>query len=69
MATKWFCDNCRWRGTGFYIASACPDCREVRTMREACEEADCWKAASCGVMTVSEGYRRTCFEHWKPIPD
>lgn len=43
---------------------ACPECREVGTIREACDEPDCWQPSTCGFPTEN-GYRRTCGKHYK----
>ena len=47
---------------------ACPRCRDTEALRVACDETDCWTAASCGTPTPS-GYRVTCGEHAPSPPE
>ena len=42
---------------------ACPKCKTVETsIWAACDEPDCWRAATCGTPTP-DGYRNTCGDH------
>lgn len=68
--------RCQWNGKGEEILCApnpfvagdtlyaCPVCKAVGSIVVACDEPDCWGAATCGTPTKS-GYRRTC---WKHVP-
>lgn len=74
--TKCVCDNyrCNWHGDSSEVLRAknpfdedeviegCPECREINSPRQACDEPGCWKEATCGTPTP-EGYRSTCGEH------
>ena len=42
--------------------TGCPSCKSANTLREACDEPDCWEFSSCGTPTET-GYRRTCGKH------
>ena len=75
--SKWMCEDCKWQGTNEQVLVAdnpflpshritgCPDCREVNTMRELCDEPGCCQYSDCGFPTDDGGYRRTCFDHSK----
>ena len=78
--TKVICmAGCLWRGTDdqvlhaqnpFYpdaIIDGCPDCKAIDSISTACDEPDCWSAASCGTPTRA-GYRQTCGKH-RPKPE
>lgn len=70
------CSNyrCNWRGVEDEILTApnpfmeaevitaCPKCKEVYSVTQACDEPHCWEFASCGTPTET-GYRRTCGAH------
>ena len=69
------CD-CGWRGTfdqllrapnPFEIEeslSACPACKTIDQIEGVCDEPGCESGNSCG-WPSPDGYRRTCFEHYK----
>jgi hypothetical protein len=76
MAKRWFCEECNWRGTETELLSAnnpfdpeyvivgCPKCKEINTMRAACDEPDRWKEATCGFpVEEPQRYRNTCYQH------
>ena len=72
----WKCENlkCNWTGTERQMLRApnpfepndeltcCPSCREINTMRPACDEPGCTDFGPCGT-PVHGGYRWTCFRH------
>lgn len=70
--------RCDWRGTDKEMLEApnpfdatetvtgCPDCKDVNTLQEACDEPDCWEFSSCGTPTPT-GYRRTCGKHYREL--
>lgn len=76
MSDKWQCDECGWMGKSDDLLKAanpfdlgdtiagCPKCKTIGAFSEICDEPECKKFAGCG-WPSSEGYRRTCFEHWK----
>lgn len=45
------------------VLYGCPQCKEVNSWREVCDEDGCDREAACGWPTP-DGYRRTCFDHW-----
>lgn len=74
---KAFCPDCDWKGLDSQVLTAahpfadgtidgCPECREINTIRVACEEPDCWNE---GDYAVRLGNRTTwrmacgCWEH------
>lgn len=77
--SKWTCADCDWHGTDdqFLVAFnpfkpgtgesilGCPQCKEVNTMLELCDEPGCLQLAGCGFPTDDGGFRRTCFNHSK----
>jgi hypothetical protein len=40
----------------------CPKCKTLQDFLAACDEPECWQAATCGTPTP-KGYRQTCFQH------
>jgi hypothetical protein len=74
LSDKRVCIDCQWRGTVAEMLTApnpfdptdtivgCPRCRQVETLRVACDEPECWREASCGTPTPN-GYRSTCATH------
>lgn len=66
--------RCTWHGLDSEVLTApdpfdageqltgCPKCKSVNTLREVCDEPDCWEFSSCGTPTA-KGYRRTCHKH------
>lgn len=66
--------RCNWHGMESEVLTApdpfnqgetlyaCPECRTVGSVVEACDEPECWAESSCGTPTES-GYRRTCGKH------
>lgn len=71
---KVVCDDCRWCGLMAEVLTTenpfdpgdallgCPACKQVNTIRYACDEPDCWKAVTCGTPT-NTAYRNTCGQH------
>lgn len=76
MIDKWRCDECGWEGKSDDLLRAtnpfdvgdtitgCQKCKTIGAFTEMCDENGCSKPAGCG-WPSSEGYRRTCFEHWR----
>lgn len=76
MTERRICSHyrCGWRGHADQIIIAphpfipdatvtgCPNCKDIDCTRVACDEPDCWEAATIG-MPTSDGYRYTCFAH------
>lgn len=75
MSDKRVCGerHCDWRGTVGSVLTApspfsadtlqaCPACKEVNSIRVACDEPGCWEEVSCGTPTPN-GYRQTCGKH------
>ena len=71
---KWLCLECRFIGStddfeqvkdpgSDDIWSVCPKCRTPEQVVAACDEPGCTKESTCGFLTDTGGYRRTCFEH------
>ncbi len=80
MTTKRICCNwrCAWKGdvsetlTGPHpfipgeTVQGCPKCRDIDTLRVACDEPGCWEEGTCGTPVKhgeSKGYRTTCGKH------
>jgi hypothetical protein len=77
---KLVCDDrrCGWHGEDTEMLTApnpfnpefnihaCPKCREIGVLSQACDEPGCWKASTCGTPTAA-GYRRTCGRHMPPF--
>ena len=74
---KVICDSplCAWRGMEKEVLKApspfnpeedlldgCPKCLQIGTIREACDERDCWMEVTRGTPT-KDGYRFTCWLH------
>ncbi len=69
--------NCGWRGTrGELLRAAhpfdpddecmgCPECFDIDSYEEVCDEPGCWETVTCGTPT-SQGYRSTCHAHAPP---
>lgn len=76
-ATKWVCSECGCRcfagdillATNPFCAeediAGCPSCKDINTLRLACDHPGCWEPSSCGYPT-DKGYRRTCHKHYQP---
>ena len=70
------CENhrCDWKGDDSEMLRAphpfdladevvgCPNCKDIGTLAEVCDEPGCWEVSTMGTPT-GEGYRRTCFNH------
>ena len=48
-------------------ASQCPECGELNSLTNMCDEPGCRSEASCGWPTPDGSYRRTCGEHYNKI--
>lgn len=71
---KSVCTECGWHGQTALVLTAnnpfcdgdiiygCPECKEVNTIVQACDESGCWKRATCGTPTEHR-YRMTCGKH------
>lgn len=71
---RWVCQSCGWvgddhellRATSPFDADdvicACPECKTVEDVLNACDEPGCNRDAGCGFPSPT-GYRRTCMEH------
>lgn len=76
---KWKCGNCDWRGQLDQVLTAespfdpeielwgCPRCKEADCLTAACDEADCWREASCGWPQTGGAYRHTCGVHMRSL--
>lgn len=64
---------CNWRGNNGEFLQAknplddddiivCPDCKNIDTIVQVCDEPDCWNHSTCGTPTPA-GYRLTCEKH------
>jgi hypothetical protein len=78
--TKWSCLECFWRGMDNELLVApspfdpddtllyaCPECKDICNLRQACDYPGCWSEATCGWYDGQE-YRQTCPKHmtaWK----
>ncbi len=74
MSHKIVCIECGWQGllddrpvadNAFEPGSDiddCPTCRQIESLRVACDEDDCWERVTCGTPTPG-AYRHTCSKH------
>lgn len=73
--SRFTCEECNWNGPEEDVLRApnpfsedvdtimgCPDCRDVNTLRLACDEPGCCDFVTCGT-PAPNGYRRTCSDH------
>lgn len=72
--------RCGWRGDDggllreanpFHPAHeivACPECKEICDLDEACDDPECWQRATCGIPTPV-GYKRLCGKHYRDTSD
>lgn len=68
------CEDCGWKGTHEDALKAphpflpedeiqgCPQCFEVSTLRNCCDEEGCWDLVQAGTPSPN-GYRLTCSKH------
>jgi hypothetical protein len=71
---RWMCNSCDWIGNDADLLRApspfdsteticaCPKCKAVEDVINACDEPTCDRPATCGFPTAT-GYRRTCHRH------
>ena len=74
--TRWLCGGCYWLGDDAELLHAtspfdpddtivaCPRCKAVNAVENACDEPGCNQPATCGFPDPG-GYRRTCFRHYR----
>jgi hypothetical protein len=72
---RWMCNSCDWIGGDAELLRApspfdpedtlcaCPKCKAVDDLHNACDEPGCTQKAHCGFPTPDGGYRRTCSRH------
>ena len=73
---RWLCQSCDWTGEDAELLRApspfdaadticaCPKCKAIEDIANACDEPGCAREATCGFPDHG-GYRRTCGKHFR----